>query len=98
MRVALAQINPLSGDLTRNTAAIVDAITAAAARRTDLVITPELALPGYCIGDLVEDAGFVAANERALQSVADAARGITAFVGFIDHDPEAVNDPRPIRK
>ena len=26
-----------------------------------------MALPGYCIGDLVEDAGFLAANERAMQ-------------------------------
>ncbi len=98
MRVALAQINPFSGDLTRNAASIVERIGAAAAERADVVVTPELALPGYCIGDLVEDEGFLAANERALESVADAARGITAIVGFIDHDPAAVNDHGTVRK
>ena len=28
-----------------------------------------MALPGYCIGDLVEDAGFLAANERAMRGL-----------------------------
>ena len=45
-----------------------------------------MALPGYCIGDLIEDAGFLEANERAMQRIAEAARGITAIVGFIDFD------------
>ena len=52
MRVALAQINPTSADLSGNTKKIVDAIAAAADRRAEIVVTPELALPGYCIGDL----------------------------------------------
>jgi NAD+ synthase (glutamine-hydrolysing) len=98
MRVALAQINPFSADLTRNASAIIDRIAAAVAERADVVVTPELALPGYCIGDLVEDAAFLAANERALQRVAEAARGITAIVGFIDHDPAAVNDHGTVKK
>ncbi|HTM24850.1 MAG TPA: NAD(+) synthase [Vicinamibacterales bacterium] len=98
MRVALAQINPFSGDLRRNASAIIDRIAAAAAERAEVVVTPELALPGYCIGDLVEDAAFLAANENALQRVAEAARGITAIVGFIDHDPTAVNDHGTVKK
>jgi NAD+ synthase (glutamine-hydrolysing) len=46
----------------------------------------------------VEDAAFLAANERALQAVAEAARGITAIVGFIDHDPAMVNDHGTVKK
>ena len=57
-----------------------------------------MAIPGYCIGDLVEDLEFLAANERAMQRVAGAARGITAVVGFIDYDPAARNDSGTIRK
>ena len=75
MRVALAQINPISGDIHGNAAKILEAIAAASAARADLVVTPELALPGYCIGDLVEDTAFLEANERALQRIAAAARG-----------------------
>src|SRR6185437_7119129 len=85
MRIALAQLNPTSGDINGNAAKI-------------LVATPEMALPGYCIGDLVEDEGFLAANERAMLRIADAARGITAVVGFIDVNPGARNENGAIRK
>ena len=98
MRIALAQLNPTSGDIDANTATIIDAIAEASSRGVDLLVTPEMAIPGYCIGDLVEDAGFLAANERALQRVAAAATRLTAVVGFIDHDPAARNDSGTILK
>ena len=98
MRIALAQLNPTSGDINRNAAKILDAIEQARTAGADLVVTPEMALPGYCIGDLVEDEGFLAANERAMLRIADAARGITAVVGFIDVNPGARNENGAIRK
>jgi NAD+ synthase (glutamine-hydrolysing) len=98
MRIALAQLNPTSGDINANTAKIIHAIAAASAQGADLLITPEMAIPGYCIGDLVEDAGFLAANEQALQRIAAAAATLTAIVGFIDHDPAARNDSGTILK
>ena len=98
MRIALAQLNPTSGDINGNAAKILDAIDRARAAGADLVVTPEMALPGYCIGDLVEDEGFLAANERAMRRIADAARGVTAVVGFIDFDPTALNENGAIRK
>jgi NAD+ synthase (glutamine-hydrolysing) len=98
MRIALAQLNPTSGDIEGNTARILAALDSAARQGADLFLTPEMALPGYCIGDLVEDAGFLAANERAMQRVADAARGITAVIGFIDFNPAERNESGGIRK
>ena len=98
MRIALAQINPISGDISGNTARILDAVRDASAQKAELVVTPEMALPGYCIGDLVEDAEFLEANERAMQAIAAAARGITAVVGFVDVDASAKNDNGTSRK
>ena len=98
MRIALAQLNPTSGDIDSNTAKVIDAIAEASARGADLLVTPEMAIPGYCIGDLVEDAGFLAANERAMARVAAAATSLTVIVGFIDHDPTARNDSGTILK
>lgn len=98
MRIALAQLNPTSGDIDGNAAKIVAALEFARQEGADLVVTPEMALPGYCIGDLVEDEGFLAANECAMRQIADAARGITAVVGFIDFDPSARNDSGTLRK
>ena len=98
MRIALAQMNPMSGDIEGNTAKILAALDAARDAKADLVVTPEMALPGYCIGDLVEDEGFLAANERAMRRIADAAREITAVIGFIDFDIAARNDSGGLRK
>ena len=98
MRIALAQMNPTSGDIDGNAAKIVAALESARADGADLIVTPEMALPGYCIGDLVEDEGFLAANERAMRALAGAARGITAVIGFIDFDPTARNDSGGLRK
>ena len=98
MRVALAQINPVSGDLVANTAKILDAIAAATARGADLVVTPEMCLPGYCIGDLIENDAFVDANETAMLRIAAAAKGITAVVGVIDRDARARNEHGLLRR
>ncbi len=92
MRVALAQLNPTSGDIDGNTAKVLRAIDEAVSRGADLLVTPEMAIPGYCIGDLVEDRGFLDANERAVQAIARAAADITVVAGFIDVDPSALND------
>jgi len=98
MRVALAQLNPTSGDIRGNCRRIVAAIDEAARKHADLVVTPEMALPGYCIGDLVENQEFLTANEHAMHEIARAAKGITAVVGFIDHDPDARNENGSVRK
>jgi NAD+ synthase (glutamine-hydrolysing) len=98
MRIALAQLNPISGDIDGNSARILDAIAGAKAAGAALVVTPEMALPGYCIGDLVEDRGFLEANERAVQRLAAATHGITAVIGFIDFDPEARGDGGSLRR
>ena len=53
MRLALAQLNPLVGDLTGNTRSIVRACEQAEAGQADLLLTPELSLWGYPPRDLL---------------------------------------------
>ncbi len=98
MRIALAQLDPVSGDINGNTTRILKALAEAREAGASLLVTPEMAIPGYCIGDLVEDLAFLEANEQAMQRVAAAAQGITAVVGFIDFDPSARNDNGTILK
>jgi NAD+ synthase (glutamine-hydrolysing) len=98
MRVALAQLNPVSGDIDGNAERITAAIDEARRQDADLIVAPEMALPGYCIGDLVEDVDFLAANEQAIERIATAARGITAVVGFIDFNLHQRNDNGTVRK
>ena len=47
MKIALAQINCLVGDLDGNAAKILDYANRAKAQGATLLVTPELALTGY---------------------------------------------------
>ena len=53
MRLALAQLNPLVGDLSGNTRMILEACEQAEAGKADLLLTPELSLWGYPPRDLL---------------------------------------------
>lgn len=89
LRVALAQINPVTGDLRANARLIVEAIQEGRRQGAHLVVLPELCLTGYCLDEkLLMGTSFLRANRRLLdEEVAPATRGIAAVVGFLDFDP-----------
>jgi NAD+ synthetase len=72
MRLALAQLNPLVGDLAGNGERILVACRQAAAQGADLVLTPELSLWGYPPRDLLLRPSLLAQQATALQRLADA--------------------------
>jgi NAD+ synthase (glutamine-hydrolysing) len=84
MRLALAQINPTVGDVDGNATKIAEWIERARAEGADLVVFPELCLPGYPAEDLYLKPHFVAANQRALAELARGVEGIAAIVGFAE--------------
>ena len=88
MRIALAQINPVVGDLDGNGARIVAAIEEAKGESADLVLLPELAVTGYPPEDLLLRPGFIRAAQRSVEELAREAHGITALVGapYLDAD------------
>ncbi len=70
MRIALAQLNPIVGDLAGNTAQIEQAAKNAAEDGAELLICPELVVCGYPPKDLLLRSGFVAACDRAVNELA----------------------------
>ncbi|MBI3269980.1 MAG: NAD+ synthase [Planctomycetes bacterium] len=87
MKIALAQLDQTIGDLEGNAARIRAAAARARAAGADLLLTPELSLPGYPPRDLLFREAFVDANLRALDGLRDAAAGITLVVGFAERNP-----------
>ena len=81
MRLALAQINAVVGDLSGNRERIVAALREARDAGSDLVVFPELAVTGYPPEDLLLRPGFVKAARASLDEIAMATEGITALVG-----------------
>ncbi len=66
MRIALAQIDPLVGDLAGNGRQILQACRQAADQGAELVLTPELSLWGYPPRDLLLRPALIAAQQQAL--------------------------------
>ena len=90
-RLALAQINPTVGDLGGNTSKVLDYMERAKTLGADLVAFPELAIPGYPPEDLLFKPQFIQDNVARMREVAEASKGITVVVGFVDADSDIHN-------
>jgi len=91
MRVALAQLNVVVGDLDGNVERLVAAVGEAQRSRADLVVLPELAVTGYPPEDLLLRPGFVRAAREAVDEVARACTETVALVGAPAFDRDLAN-------
>ncbi|HYG78257.1 MAG TPA: NAD+ synthase [Planctomycetota bacterium] len=83
MKVALAQINPTIGDFDGNCQRIVNAARDATSQGAEITIFPEMSIMGYPARDLLDKPAFLAAQDRALESLCKALEGMPAIVGFV---------------
>ncbi len=95
LRLALAQIDPVVGDLDGNADLVVQWSRKAAEHGAHLVAFPEMVLTGYPVEDLALRGSFVDASRQAMQRLAErlAAEGLgdlVVVVGFLDGAPDAV--------
>ena len=86
LRVAMAQIAPVLGDLPRNLALHIEQIEAARRQRADLIVFPELSLTGYFVRDMVPDLAISPAGPE-IRAVARRRRAMSLVVGFIEESP-----------
>ena len=91
MRVALAQLNVVVGDLDGNVGRIASAVEEAKRAAADLVVLPELAVTGYPPEDLLLRPGFIRAAREAVDEVARGCDGIVALVGGPAFDRDLAN-------
>ena len=85
-RIALAQINPIVGDITTNTSMILDYVQRAQKLNVDLVAFPELAITGYPPEDLLFKKSFIQANVAAMNSIVEASEDVAVVVGYVEQD------------
>jgi len=91
LRLALAQLNSVVGDLDGNRDRIAAAVADARAAGADLLLVPELAVTGYPPEDLLLRPGFVRAAGRSVEELARSTRGTVALVGAPHLDTDLYN-------
>jgi NAD+ synthase (glutamine-hydrolysing) len=91
MRLALAQMNTVVGDLDGNRERIVARLEEAREAGADLVLFPELATTGYPPEDLLLRPGFLRAAAKTLDAVAAETKDIAALVGAPHLDRDLFN-------
>jgi len=91
MRLALAQINTVVGDLDGNADRIRQRLAEAKDLKTDLVVFPELAVTGYPPEDLLLRPSFVQAAQAKADELSRDARGIVALIGVPWFDRDLYN-------
>lgn len=91
LRLALAQINAVVGDLEGNTNRIIGYIKKAAEYSADIIAFPELSITGYPPEDLLLKPHFIKENLEALKRIREEVWDMTAVVGFVDKKDDIYN-------
>ncbi len=90
MKIAIAQLNPIIGDIKNNAQEILKVAQVASKRGVDLLLTPELSLCGYPPKDLLLNPSFV---ELMATELAQLARNLpfelTVLVGTVEINEQA---------
>jgi NAD+ synthase (glutamine-hydrolysing) len=92
VRLAMAQTNPIVGDISGNLAQTIKTIDAAVSKGANLVVFGEMNLAGYPIEDLAARASFVAAAESAVVQLAKhlSAPGYEGLAVVVGHPAKAL--------
>ncbi len=85
LKLCVAQLNFVVGDLPGNARKIIDAARAAHADGARLLLTPELSICGYACEDLFLRPAFMAACDDAVKTVARELAGLSDMTVVVGH-------------
>ena len=90
MKIAIAQINPIIGDLPGNAQKILEMSQQAVSENARLLLTPELSICGYPPRDLLLNPSFIDAIDKTLQKIAeDLPANLAVLVGTVVKNSQA---------
>ncbi|HUT16247.1 MAG TPA: nitrilase-related carbon-nitrogen hydrolase [Anaerolineae bacterium] len=87
LRVGLAQIAPVLGDVPGNLRKHLDMIEEAKKQNVQLLCFPELSLTGYLLKDLVPDVAMMASEtDPIMAELISASQSMDLLIGFVEED------------
>lgn len=88
MRIALAQLDYHIGNFEMNTKKIIDKITLAKSKKSDIIVFSELSICGYPPRDFLEFKDFIQRCTQSIEEIAAHCDGIAAIVGGPSINPK----------
>ena len=98
VQVCLAQIHVQAGQPAINTATMLKAIANARAKSVQLVVFPEMAIPGYLLGDAWERDAFLRECEACGHQIREASQNMVVVFGNVAIDWQRRNEDGRVRK
>ena len=87
VKIAIAQLNPLVGDVPGNCEKALSFIESAKRNKADWILFPELSLVGYPPRDLLDYPRLFQENQRALEKIQKASTGTGVIIGGLRKNP-----------
>jgi len=91
LRLALAQLNPKVGDLDGNASLVAESMRRARKAGADLLVVPEMVIPGYPPEDLLLKPSFIERAMEVTHALAPLSAGMTVLVGTLERDVDLYN-------
>ena len=96
LRIAMAQINPVLGDLEGNSQLILGAVKEALVSGAEVILFSEMVLTGYPVEDLALRPAFQSASRKRINELAEQIEKIgggelLVIIGYLDHDEKPEN-------
>ena len=82
MKIHMAQLNSIVGDLNHNKDLITNEAIKAEKNNADILVTPELSLTGYPPQDLLLDEEFIYSCEKIIQDIASNFPKLKIIIGY----------------
>lgn len=85
LKIAICQMNVIPGRPDLNAGYMINKIYLAAKNGNDVIVFPEMCVPGYMIGDRFEDTAFIADVQIFNKKICDAAKeaGVVVIFGTV---------------
>ncbi len=98
LKIALAQMEVIPGRPDLNTRTMLEMIGQARRLNADMIVFPEMAVPGYLLGDTWEQRAFLRDCEEYGRRVVAASEGICVLFGNVGVDWDRIGDDGRVRK
>lgn len=98
MRIALGQMEVIPGRPDLNTRTMLDMMAEAVQSRADMIVFPEMSIPGYLLGDTWEQQAFLRDCEEQGRRIIEASGDLCVLFGNVGVDWGKTGDDGRVRK